>query len=117
MGMHKNSIVAHRTNRYGDRHRAILAAYQRSDTPLTDRQVKEVLGYDEMNAVRPRINELIDCGALIEMSSSRCPVTGKTVRRCMATGFSPSVATSVIDACDLFAGMLTPDYSTWEKKR
>lgn len=47
---------------------------------VTDREVMIGLGFTDMNAVRPRITEAIEAGALIEVSAKRCSVTGKTVR-------------------------------------
>lgn len=46
----------------------------------TDRQVAGWLGFADMNAVRPRITELIERGWVEECGATRCPVTGKTVR-------------------------------------
>lgn len=48
--------------------------------PQTDRDVKEKLGYTDMNQVRPRISELIREKLVIEFSTTVCPVTGQTVR-------------------------------------
>lgn len=47
---------------------------------VTDREVMHGLGYSDMNAVRPRITEAVDAGALVEVGEKRCQVTGKTVR-------------------------------------
>lgn len=47
---------------------------------VTDREVMRGLGFSDMNAVRPRVTELVDAGALVEVGERRCPVTGKTVR-------------------------------------
>lgn len=117
MPVHANSIEAHRTNRYGERHRAILGTYQRSDMPMTDREIKDSLGLADMNSVRPRINELIECGAVVEMTPGRCQVTGKTVRRCMATGAQlPGSRPILADPLDLFAGTVKPDYSQWGER-
>lgn len=52
----------------------------RANGRATDRQVMQGLGFAEPNAVRPRITELVDIGALIEVGSIACPVTHKTVR-------------------------------------
>jgi hypothetical protein len=48
--------------------------------PATDREVKEKLGYTDMNQVRPRITELLRAGLAIEVSETVCPTTGQTVR-------------------------------------
>ena len=47
---------------------------------LTDRDIMGHMGFTDMNAVRPRITELIDAGYLMEVGKVKCPVTGKTVR-------------------------------------
>lgn len=50
--------------------------------PRTDREVAREMGFGEnLNAVRPRLTELIDAHRLMEVGNVRCPVTGKTVRR------------------------------------
>ncbi|MBL18697.1 MAG: hypothetical protein CMC82_02560 [Flavobacteriaceae bacterium] len=47
---------------------------------MTDREVKDELGLGDMNAVRPRITELLKAERLWEVGETKCPVTGKTVR-------------------------------------
>lgn len=47
---------------------------------MTDREVKEKLGYADMNNVRPRITQLIKAGLAHEIDSAVCPVTHRTVR-------------------------------------
>lgn len=49
--------------------------------PKTDRQIKEALGYPDMNMVRPRVTELIRTGRLIEIDYVIDRITKKTVRR------------------------------------
>lgn len=51
---------------------------------FTDRQMMHILGFTDMNSVRPRITELTDTGYLVEVDSVRDEVTGKTVRRSRA---------------------------------
>lgn len=48
--------------------------------PATDREVKDGMGFGDMNSVRPRITEAVELGALVEVSEKRCSLTGKTVR-------------------------------------
>ena len=67
------------SNRESKRCAEILAAVDQMDD-ATDRQIKIFLGYQEMNAVRPRITELIKAGRLYESGSMKCRYTGKTVR-------------------------------------
>lgn len=47
---------------------------------VTDREVMRGLGFSDMNAVRPRITELVNAGALVEVGERTCHVTRKTVR-------------------------------------
>jgi len=46
----------------------------------TERQIKDGLGYNDMNAVRPRVTELIESGLLIEGMKIRDETTGRPVR-------------------------------------
>jgi len=92
----------------------------RNGGPGTDRELALRLGLNHRQDTAPRITKLIELGALAEIGERRDAQTGKSVR---VVGLpSPTDAvTSVIQAgCDqpdLFAGILTPDYSTSEKKR
>ncbi len=85
MTQHANSIAAFRDLDTSERAAAILAVYRGSARGLTDRQVMEALCFTEMNAVRPRITELIDHGLLCEVGKIRDHLTGKTVRQCTNT--------------------------------
>lgn len=62
------------------RQAAILRWLLANPRPWTDRQIAAGMGYPDMNAVRPRITELIDQGILREAGSITCQVTGKRVR-------------------------------------
>jgi len=82
--MHANSLDAYHEGRLEDftkRQREILGAFAQRVT-LTDRECLAALGYADMNAVRPRITELIDQGVLREIGGTSCPVTKKRVRVC-----------------------------------
>lgn len=87
---HPNSTVAFAQERedgkLGHRAAMILDAARRggTETYFTDRQMMAKLGFTDMNAVRPRITELIDIGLLVEVGAIRCPVTSKKVRVCRA---------------------------------
>lgn len=48
--------------------------------PLTDREIKDRLGYEEMNAVRPRVTELTKANVLFETGRKKCSTTKKRVR-------------------------------------
>lgn len=80
--IHANSLTAYRSElpKLSTRAQAILE-WIRDHGPRTDRQVMEGMGFREPNQVRPRITELIEAGALMEVCSVSCPVTGKTVRK------------------------------------
>lgn len=57
----------------------VYAALQRLGR-ATDRQVKEWLGAGDMNAVRPRITELIEAGWAEEVGTCTDATTQRTVR-------------------------------------
>lgn len=63
------------------RQAAILQWLMANPKAFTDREIAAGMGFFDMNAVRPRITELIQQGILEECDSVRCPVTGKSVRR------------------------------------
>jgi hypothetical protein len=81
-GSHANSIACYYSERgFGERAQKVLALFQ--EHPLsayTDREVMVLLGFSDMNAVRPRLSELIDAGELLEIGKKPCAVTGKNVR-------------------------------------
>lgn len=81
MTIHANSLAAYHAERLrlSDRAERVLG-YIANKGPSTDRQVMAGLGFGEPGAVRPRITELIDLGLLMEVSNTKCSVTGKTVR-------------------------------------
>lgn len=79
--MHEHSLKAYTTSQ------TMLAGRQAevyewliSNGPATDREVMQGLGYRDMNAVRPRLSELIEKGMIGEVGERACEVTGKTVR-------------------------------------
>jgi hypothetical protein len=81
--VHRNSLAAYETgriDRFPQRARNILALFERKRIPMTDRAVMIGLGHFDMNAVRPRITELVEAGVLIEVSTTIDPETKKTVR-------------------------------------
>ena len=80
--IHRNSLSAYASLKRVDRYEAILKAYESIKSPLTDRDVKEILGFPDMNNVRPRISELIDKGKIIEVGSELDLVTNTRVRLC-----------------------------------
>lgn len=79
--VHANSIEAfHASARMISRRAQAVLEWVREHGRATDRQIARGLGFAEMNAVRPRVTELVDLGVLHEVGSTRCEVTGKTVR-------------------------------------
>jgi hypothetical protein len=81
-----NSIKAHNEERraLSKRENAILLLLRSRNTPMTDREIVRSLGFSDMNAVRPRVTELVTKGYVREVGSVRCEITGKTVRRVWA---------------------------------
>jgi hypothetical protein len=81
-GDHENSIVGfyETTTERARRRVAVMEAFKSAGRPLTDREVCHALGFNDMNAARPRISEAIDDGLLIEVGKVRDELTGRLVR-------------------------------------
>ena len=84
--IHPNSLKAYNEIKLklGARHRRILQIYHIANRPLTDREVKQLGRYDDMNEVRPRITELADpekFKRLVECGKVRDVITKKMVRQ------------------------------------
>lgn len=76
------SLAAFASLDHAKRRTVVLCAYAKHG-PLTDRECAKVTGAgDDLNAVRPRITELLDDRLLKFAGRTRCPVTRKTVRVC-----------------------------------
>lgn len=82
---HRHSSAAFQSLDVAAREALILYAYRLAGRPMTDRDVATALGFNDMNAVRPRCTDLIDRGLLREVGEIRCQVTGITVRVCVPT--------------------------------
>lgn len=81
--VHKNSIKSKMELKPGGAHNRVLRVHHQMNRPLTDREVKNIGRFEDMNCVRPRINELchIDYGPrLEECGSTICVETKRTVR-------------------------------------
>ena len=80
--MHVNSLLAYYEGRkeFNKREMLLLGWLLMNPGAWTDRQIKTGLELGDMNAVRPRISELIERKALEVSGDTVCPVTGKTVR-------------------------------------
>ena len=90
--IHPNSVAAYwqgNEELFGQRHQKVIAALRASAISLTDREIMIRCGFTDMNAVRPRITELIDCGIAIPCGSIECPITHKTVRKVQLRKFEP----------------------------
>lgn len=77
---HPNSSESLKTIERRSRYAEILNVSRKAPHCLTDRQIARWLGYSDMNAVRPRITELINAGYLTEGVCVKDEFTGKTVR-------------------------------------
>jgi hypothetical protein len=80
--IHPNSVLAYwegRDELFGKRHQKVISALRQGGT-LSDREVMIACGFSDMNAVRPRITELIEVGIVEPHGDIICPVTKKRVR-------------------------------------
>jgi DNA-binding Lrp family transcriptional regulator len=79
---HENSIEGYHATAEARKVRTeeVMEAFRLKDFPRTDREISRLLGYADMNAVRPRITELIEEGILIEAGKVKDPLTNRTVR-------------------------------------
>lgn len=80
--VHANSIAAYyegNSDAFNRRETEILRVLGKLGR-ATDRAIRDALGFPDMNAVRPRITELIECGVLHSPANTVDPVTGRTVR-------------------------------------
>ena len=80
--IHTNSLLAWGMvqKSKADRYQAILLTLEEIGEG-TDRQICGLLHFQDMNAVRPRITELIDNGVLREVGSIIDPETKRKVRK------------------------------------
>lgn len=83
--IHDNSMMAYSDVKpeLSGRRKDIYLAMKGTSKKCTDREIKELMGFGDMNAVRPRITELIKFGYIEEVGSVKCPVTNQTVRQVM----------------------------------
>lgn len=83
-GRHENSLAAHEAGvaeRFS--RSAEIVAWLAGHGPATDREIAAGLFGEraDMNMVRPRLTELFNAGAVVEVDRVRDAVTGMTVRR------------------------------------
>lgn len=78
--IHEHSRLAWRAFDINSRETEILETIEREGV-LTDREVCEHLGQQDMNYARPAITGLIEKGILAEYDEKKCRVTKRIVRR------------------------------------
>ena len=76
----KTALMSFKRLKPGKIYMNIIECLRKAGEPLTDRQIKERLGKEDMNNVRPRISELIDFDFLIDHAERICPKTKVGVR-------------------------------------
>ena len=77
--MHANSKAAWRELKPSKRAQAILD-FASKHKPMTDRQLRDAMGFDDLNQVRPRVTELHDQGLMFEYATVKCSTTKRPVR-------------------------------------
>ncbi len=81
MSVRENSIETYKALKdHLSGRQAEVYEYIEKHGKCTERQIKDGLGYNDMNAVRPRVTELIESGLLIEGLKIRDEVTNRPVR-------------------------------------
>jgi hypothetical protein len=95
-GVHNNSIESNQLFDKAAREALVIRIYENArGTPLTDRQVLQQTGMEDMNYVRPSITGLIERGLAQEVGKTRCPVTKRHVRLVRLANVPVQVKTSV----------------------
>ena len=84
----RNSQMAYAELDKATRANAVFSMYLKHGA-LTDREVRDYLRLQEMNAVRPAITTLIDEGRLVECGHTKCVMTNRTVRLCCVANGTP----------------------------
>lgn len=90
--MHENSLrsYAEIRSQLKGRRLEILLFMESKAKAMTDREIMVGLGKSDMNAVRPRITELVKLSLLRECNAVRCEKTGKRVRTTCARFVEPT---------------------------
>jgi len=78
--IHTNSILSNRQTDKMKRREEIFEAYRHFNGGCTDRAIAAYLGYNDLNAVKPRITEMIQDGILEECGNTLDRTTNRTVR-------------------------------------
>jgi len=77
--IHPNSVKSYRGVNISKRDGQVIAALTGSDG-MTDREIMHATGLPEKNSVSPSITRLKQVGIIVEIDTTKCPTTGKTVR-------------------------------------
>lgn len=78
---HANSREAFHEFDHDSREAKVLGVFRSANLAgFTDRNIADILGYPDMNAVRPTITRLTDLGFLHEIGSVVCQTTKRVVR-------------------------------------
>lgn len=78
--IHQNTIDSWQRLELNRRARQVCAVLAEASRPMTDREITEVLGSEDMNHARPSITRLVANGIIVEDSNTVCTVTKRTVR-------------------------------------
>lgn len=94
MTAHANSLAAYHdgAKEFTKRHALVIDAVRKLGK-ATDRQIKELLGFSDMNAVRPRVTELVQASRLEECGNVVDAVTRRPVRTVRMAGQPEAVQT------------------------
>ena len=82
--IHANSYTSFQGLNRASRQHIILRMYE-TWGELTDRRVAEILGFKDMNQVRPRITELLNSCDLVWLGDTTDKTTYRPVRVCRRT--------------------------------
>lgn len=81
MNIHANSRESFHGFDHDSREAQVLRVFvEMPQHGHTDRQIAAVLGFKDLNAVRPTITRLTDLGYLYELCHVQCPETNRRVR-------------------------------------
>jgi hypothetical protein len=79
--IHPNSRESYLAHDASTRAQQVLAVLRERCEPMTDREIANALGSQDMNYARPSVSRLIDEGKLRELPKVVCKTTGRKVRR------------------------------------
>ena len=74
-----NELLADLPNRQAQVLKACIMMSSKN-LKITDRTLKDFIGFDDMNQVRPRVTELLKSQRILEVDSIQCPLTNRSVR-------------------------------------